>query len=68
MKDKNKKYPEGYFASLGMGIGIAVFSGLGILLCTVTKNYGLIGVGPAVGVPIGLSIGQGIEKKIQKNR
>jgi hypothetical protein len=66
MEEKNKKYPEGHFLGLWMGIGIAIFSGLGIPLAIVTENPGLIGIGPAVGVSFGLAIGVGVESKYKK--
>jgi hypothetical protein len=64
--NNNKKYPEGHFVGMWMGIGIAIFSGFGIPLSVATKNYGFIGIGPALGVAFGLSIGQAIENKYKK--
>jgi len=66
MEDKNKKYPEGYFLGMWMGIFIAIFSGIGIPLSVATKNIGFIGVGPALGVAIGLAVGQSIENKYKE--
>ena len=63
MNEKVEKYPEGHFVGIWMGIGIAIFSGLGIPLSIVTENPGLIGIGPALGVAVGLAIGQSIENK-----
>ncbi|MBW2974452.1 hypothetical protein KY366_01925 [Candidatus Woesearchaeota archaeon] len=64
--DKNRKYPEGHFIGMWMGIGIALFSGLGIPLSIATKNPGLMGIGPAIGVAFGLSVGAGIEERYKK--
>ena len=66
MKEKNKKYPEGHFIGMWMGIGIAIFSGLGIPLSIILKSLGLIGVWPALGVAFGLAIGSAIESKYKK--
>jgi len=66
MDDKVKKYPEGHFVGMWMGIFIAIFSGFGIPLSVATENYGFIGIGPALGVAIGLSIGQSIEHKYKQ--
>lgn len=65
--DKNEnKFPKGHFVGMWMGIGIAIFSGIGVPLSIITENFGLIGIGPAIGVAIGLSIGQSIENKYNK--
>jgi hypothetical protein len=61
-----KKYPEGYFLGLGMIIGIILFSGFGLTLSIATGNPGLIGIGPAMGIAIGLAIGQSLEDKYKK--
>ena len=66
MDDKVKKYPEGYFIGLWVGLGIAIFSGIGIPLSIITENPGFIGIGPALGVAIGVSIGQSIENKYKQ--
>ena len=66
MEEKNKKYPEGHFIGMWMGIGIAIFSGLGIPLSIISKTPGLIGIGPALGVAFGLAIGSAIESKYKK--
>jgi hypothetical protein len=49
-----------------MGIGGAIFTGLGTTLSALTENFGLIGIGPAIGIAFGLSIGQSIENKYNK--
>jgi len=66
--NNNKKYPEGHFVGIWMGIGIAIFSGINIPLSIATQNYGLIGIGPALDVAFGLSIGQAIENKYKKEK
>ena len=67
MEDRDKKYPEGHFVSMWMRIGIAIFSGMGIPLSIITNNYGFIGIGPAIGVALGLSIGQAVENKYKED-
>jgi hypothetical protein len=64
--NQDRKYPEGHFIGLWMGIGIAIFSGLGVPLALATGNYGLMGIGPALGVAFGLSVGQAIENRQKK--
>jgi len=67
MNNLEKTYPEGHFLQMWMGIGIAIFSGLGIPLSIVTENPGLIAIGPAIGVSVGLAIGQSIENKYKQD-
>jgi hypothetical protein len=66
MSDKVESYPEGHFIGLWMALGIAIFSGFGIPLSIITDNPGFIGIGPAIGVAFGLSIGQSLENKYKK--
>jgi hypothetical protein len=66
MEPKDKEFPEGHFVGLWIGLGIAIFSGLGIPLSVATENYAFIGVGPALGVAFGAAIGQAIENKYTK--
>ena len=66
MEKIDKKYPEGHFVGMWMGICIAIFSGIGVPLCIILKNPGLIGIGPAIGVSMGLAIGAAIESKYKK--
>ena len=67
MKPNDERtYPEGHFVGMWMGIGVALFTGVGIPLSMVTRNYGLMGIGPALGVAFGLSIGQAIENKYKQ--
>lgn len=48
---KTKQYPKGTFIALGM----LCFVPVGIALAIGTNNPGLIGIGPALGLPIGLA-------------
>ena len=66
MEENNNKYPEGNFVWMWMGIGIAIFSGIGIPLSIVSENLGFLGIGPAIGVAIGLAVGSSIEAKYKK--
>ena len=64
--NEEQKYPEGHFVGKWMGIGIAIFSGIGIPLSVITKQFAFIGIGPALGVSVGLAIGQAVENKYKK--
>jgi hypothetical protein len=66
MEKKNGKCPEGQFVGMWMGIGIAIFTGIGVSLSVALKMPGLIGIGPAIGVAFGAAIGHSIESKYKK--
>ena len=51
------------FRRKGMAIGMILFTPFGIALWLTTGNPGLLGVGPAVGIPVGLSIGEAMYKR-----
>lgn len=60
---EEKQYPKGHFISKWIGIGMAIFSGIGISIAFATDNMGLLGIGPAIGVGFGAGIGSMLEKK-----
>ena len=66
MEKNNKKYCEGHFVGMWMGIGIVIFSGIGVPLSIILKNPGLIGIWPALGVAFGVALGQLIGSKYKK--
>jgi hypothetical protein len=66
LDENEKKFPKGHFVGMWMGIGIAIFSGIGVPISIIIDNFGFIGIGPAIGVVFGLSIGQSIENKYDK--
>jgi len=66
LNDKEKKYVEGHFVGMWIGLCIAIFSGFGIPLSIITENPGFIGIGPAIGVAVGVAIGQTIENKYKQ--
>ncbi|MFH1257873.1 MAG: hypothetical protein ABIG96_05900 [Candidatus Micrarchaeota archaeon] len=61
--EKTGKHPKGHYLGLGMGLGMVIFTPIGIALSITTGNPGLMGVGPAIGLSIGLAIGSALEKK-----
>lgn len=60
------KKPKGHYISVGIIIGIGIFGMLGTVIYLITNNFAFIGVGPAVGIPIGLILGQSIESKKER--
>jgi hypothetical protein len=63
MEEKQKKFPEGHFVGMWIGIGMAIFSGIGVPISIALDNSGLIGIGPAIGVAFGAGVGASIEAK-----
>jgi len=61
-----KKYPEGHFVGMWMGICIAIFTGAWIPISFILEMPGLIGIGPALGVSVGVAIGTSVEAKYKK--
>jgi len=47
----------------GMGIGMALFMPFGVILWLLLDNPGFLGVGPALGISIGIAIGEAMYKK-----
>jgi hypothetical protein len=66
MQENSEKYPEGHFVGMWMGIGLAIFTGVGLPLSIALKIPGLMGIGPALGIAFGLSVGQSIESKYKR--
>ena len=64
--EDNRQYPEGHFIGMWIGIGMAIFSALGIPLSIALNSPGFIGIGPALGVGFGVAIGSSIEAKHKK--
>jgi hypothetical protein len=47
----------------GIGIGFAFCIPLGIALCVLTGQFGLLGVGPAIGISIGVQLGEAFYRR-----
>lgn len=60
MSKNERKYPKGYWMSVGVSIGI----GIGVAMGPIYDNFG---VGIAIGVAIGSGIGASLERKNQNN-
>lgn len=61
-----KRYPENHFIGLGIGTGIALFSGIGVPLGISLGIPSLMVVLPALGIALGLITGAAIESKYKK--
>ncbi|MCK5634477.1 MAG: hypothetical protein KAI06_05295 [Anaerolineales bacterium] len=47
----------------GMGIGMALFMPFGVILWLLLDNPGFLGVGPALGVSVGIALGEAMYKR-----
>jgi len=52
---------------LGMAIGMIIFAPLGIILAIATDTPGLLGIGPAMGVGVGVALGEGLYQRSLRN-
>ena len=60
MSKNERKYPKGYWMSIGIGIGVAIGVAMGPL-------FDNIGIGIAIGIAIGSGIGASLERKNKDN-
>ncbi len=51
------------YLAIGLAIGMPCFALIGMALCIATDNLGLLGVGPAIGLSIGIAIGEGLYRR-----
>lgn len=52
-----------HYQRKGMGIGLALFLPFGVILWLLLDNPGFLGLGPALGISIGIAIGEAMYKK-----
>jgi hypothetical protein len=48
------------YLAIGLAIGMPSFALVGFVLCLATDNPGLLGVPPALGLAMGIAIGEGL--------
>ncbi len=60
MSKNEKKYPKGYWMSVGISIGVAI----GVAMGPIFDN---IGIGIAIGIAIGSGIGASLERRNKDN-
>jgi hypothetical protein len=51
------------YIAIGMAIGMPSFALIGFALCIATDNPGLLGLGPAIGLTMGIAIGEGLYQR-----
>jgi hypothetical protein len=54
-----------HYLSVGMAIGMIMFMPLGFLFILL-DNPGLLGIGPAMGIAVGLAIGEQLYRRSQQ--
>lgn len=57
--EKKRKYPKGFFMSVGIAVGIPI----GLLISILLDNFAFIGVGVAVGTSIGIALESNYQDK-----
>jgi hypothetical protein len=60
MTENERKYPKGYWMSIGIGIGVAI----GVAMGPIFDNFG---VGIGIGIALGSGIGASLERKNKDN-
>jgi hypothetical protein len=55
------------YMAIGIAIGMPIFALAGFIVCIATDNPGLIGVGPAIGLAMGIAIGEGLYQRRRQN-
>lgn len=51
------------YTAIGLAIGMPSFALIGFLLCIATDSPGLLGLGPAIGLAVGIAIGEGLYRR-----
>jgi len=52
-----------HYQDKGIAIGVVLFMPFGVILWLLLDNPGFLGVGPALGISIGIAIGEAMYKK-----
>lgn len=62
--DENRKEElKQHYRSRGIAIGTVLFMPFGVILWLLLDNPGFLGVGPALGISIGIAIGEAMYRK-----
>ena len=66
-KRETQAKEKDHYVGLGMAIGMIAFAPLGIVLAIATGTFGLLGIGPAMGVAVGVALGEGLYQRSLRN-
>ena len=65
-QDQKQRQELEHYRGIGMAIGMVLFMPVGLVLFIVLDNPGMLGVGPAMGLAVGLAIGEGLYQRKQR--
>ena len=54
------------YMAIGLAIGMPSFALIGFALCIATDNLGLLGLAPAIGLAMGIAIGEGLYQRSRR--
>lgn len=54
------------YIAIGMAIGMPSFALIGFAWCLATDNLGLLGLAPAIGLTMGIAIGEGLYQRSRR--
>ena len=54
------------YMAMGLAIGMPSFALIGFALCIATDTLGLLGMCPAMGLAVGIAIGEGLYQRSQQ--
>jgi hypothetical protein len=54
------------YIAIGMAIGMPSFALIGFVWCLATDNLGFLGLAPAIGLTMGIAIGEGLYQRSRR--
>ena len=54
------------YMAIGLAIGMPSFALIGFAWCLATDNLGLLGLAPAIGLTMGIAIGEGLYQRSRR--
>jgi len=65
-RGQKQKQELEHYRGIGMAIGMLLFMPVGVVLFILLDNPGMLGVGPTMGLAVGLAIGEGLYQRQQR--
>ena len=56
-----------HYMAIGVAIGMPSFALIGFAWCLATDNLGLLGLAPAIGLTMGIAIGEGLYQRSRRS-